>query len=223
MNYNKVKFFSSISSLIGKKKLSYVTPKKNSINSLSELFEVNLSFNDKLSWSIDKSHVMYIASTVLARKPKRILEVGIGSGYVTTNLFYSLKYNGKGTLTCVDNWHDWHGKEPKHVKNLRDKGIKIITQSEKDFVKNCEDNSFDFLVSDGDHHNSGTWINEYLRIIENDGFMFFHDTNLKDDYPKLQLIEKRILQLQLPYFHYKISSRDDEQCENGLLFSINKK
>tara|TARA_B100000315_G_C14543823_1_gene572239 strand:- start:93 stop:764 length:672 start_codon:yes stop_codon:yes gene_type:complete len=223
MNYNKVKFFSSISSLIGKKKLSYVTPKKNSINPLSDLFSVNSSFNDTLSWSIDKSHVMYIASTVLARKPKRILEVGIGSGYVTTNLFYSLKYNGRGTLTCVDNWHDWHGKEPKHAKIFRKKGIKIITQSEKDFVKNCEDNSFDFLVSDGDHHNSGTWINEYLRIIENDGFMFFHDTNLKDDYPKLQLIEKRILQLQLPYFHYKISSRDDEQCENGLLFSINKK
>ena len=218
-----VKIIRIILRLIRLKKRTYVKPKIRSNNPLRDLLVVNSSYNDTNSWSIDNAHVMYIAGAVLSKKPENILEIGIGSGYVTTNLFYSLKYNGRGTLTCVDNWHDWDGKEPKHIKLMEKSGIKIINESEKEFVKNCADNMFDFLVSDGDHHNSGTWINEYLRIIQNNGFMFFHDTNLKDDYPNLQLIEKRIKELNLFHYHFKISTRNDEECENGILFVINNK
>ena len=209
--------------IINEKRPTYIKPKIRSNNPLRDLLAVNSSYKDTRSWSIDKAHVIYIAGAVLSKKPKNILEIGIGSGYVTTNLFYSLKYNNLGTLTCVDNWHDWHGKEPKHIKFMEKSEIKIINKSEKEFVKNCDDNMFDFLVSDGDHNNSGTWINEYLRIIQNNGFMFFHDTNLEDDYPNLQLIGKRIFELNLPHYHFKISTRNDEECENGILFVINNK
>jgi len=135
-----------------------------------------------------------------------------------------VKYNGKGKVTCVDNWKDRDYEVPVTIiKKLENAGVEVITSDEEDYVRSCESDKYDFLVSDGDHHRSGLWIDEYLRIVKHDGFMFFHDTNLVHAYPTLDLINKRIRELNLPHYHFTESSREWESCANGMLFAINKK
>jgi hypothetical protein len=137
---------------------------------------------------------------------------------------HALRYNGAGTLTAVDNWADHGGTEPPMAAEFRAAGVNIVAPvSEERFVRSAADDAYDLLVSDADHRRSGTWIDEHLRIVRHDGFMFFHDTNHPDSYKLLGLVEKRIRQLGLPYFHFTESSRPDERCEWGWLFAINKK
>jgi len=186
-------------------------------------FILNFDYKKKET-SIDLCHNMFIYGSVLSKKPDSILEVGIGYLYVTAALYMGMKYNGKGKMTCVDNWEDRDYNVPTIIVNrLEKEGIEIITSYEEDFVRKCESDKYDFLVSDGDHHRSGLWIDEYLRIVRHDGFMFFHDTNLAHAYPTLDLINKRVKELNLPHYHFTESSREWENCTNGMLFAINKK
>jgi predicted O-methyltransferase YrrM len=192
------------------------------MKNLQELFNVIVGFENTNHVAIDAAHALFISGAVLSKKPSNILEVGIGTGYVTAHLLYSIAYNKVGKLTCIDNWNDTGGKEPPHIQSIRDAGVNVIVQYEHQFVPSCEDNTYDFVISDGDHRNSHKWIDEYLRITQNDGFMFFHDTNCKH-YPNLNVIEKRVKECGLFNYHFTVSSREDEECENGLLFAINKK
>lgn len=190
----------------------------DNMNSFFSLFN-----NPQSIVAVDKSHALYVVGALLSKKPEKVLEVGIGTGFLSMGLLMGLRYNKKGTLTCVDNWMDWQGIEPPEMSSLRDAGVNIIAPiAEKDFVMNCPSNEYDFIISDGDHLNSGEWVDEYLRITKPDGFMFFHDTNQHDVFPSLALIEKRVKELDLPYFHFTQSSRTDEHCERGLLFVINR-
>ena len=68
------------------------------------------------SSSVDFCHNLLIFSTVLSHKPKNILEVGYGSGFVTTSLVEAIKINNVGNLTLVDNWRDWNYEMPKFIK-----------------------------------------------------------------------------------------------------------
>ncbi len=95
--------------------------------------------------------------------------------------------------------------------------------AEEAFVRSCPDDEFDFLISDGDHFHSGTWVDQHLRITRHDAFLFFHDTNQAERFPSLSLIEKAISGRGLPYYHFKENSRPDEHCDRGWLFAINKK
>ena len=182
-------------------------------------------FNDQQSIvAVDKSHALYIIGSLLSKKPDRVLEIGIGTGFLSAGLVMGLRYNQKGTLTCVDNWQDWQGVEPQEISILRSAGINLVAPvSEEEFILSCPEDEYDFVVSDGDHFNSGSWVDEYFRITKPDGFMYFHDTNQHDVFPSLALIEKRVKELNLPHFHFTQSSRPDEFCERGLLFVINKK
>ena len=174
--------------------------------------------------AIDVAHNLLLIGALVAQKPERVLELGIGSGYVTRSLIAGLRYNQRGTLTAVDNFLDWNGAEPPYVAELRASGVNVVApMEEKEFVFAAPSEAYDFMVSDADHSRSGTWIDEHLRIVRDDGFMFFHDTNHPTKYKSLKLIEKRIKELGLPYYHFTQNSRPDERCDRGWLFAINRK
>lgn len=194
------------------------------IQNLQNYFSLILKFKDDNVLALDRCHNIFLIGALLSKKPENILELGIGTAYVTLSLIHAIAYNKKGRLTSVDNFNDWGGQEPEWIDKIKKAGVNVVAPAEeKEFVSNCASDTYDFLISDADHFNSGLWVNEHLRIIQHDGFMFFHDTNLKEEFPNLMLIEKRIKELGLPYYHFTDNSRPDEHCERGWLFAINKK
>jgi predicted O-methyltransferase YrrM len=172
------------------------------------------------SVAIDRCHNMFMMGALLAKKPDDILELGLGSGYVTISLIHGVRYNGKGKLTCVDNWADARGASMEDLAaDLRKLGVNVVAPVEEyRFVSGCPSDAYDFLISDADHVNSGTWVDEHLRIVRSGGFLFFHDTNMLSEYPNMALITSRVKELNLCHYHFKESSRPDEQCERGWLF-----
>jgi len=186
-------------------------------------FNLLSTFNNNNVVAIDLAHNVFLVGAVLARKPENVLELGVGSGYVTNSLMHALRFNRKGRLTSVDNWFDWRGVEPAGVANLRAAGVNVITSGEEEFVRAAPSDAYDFLVSDADHFRSGAWLDQHVRIVQHDGFMFFHDTNQQPMFPSLGTIEGQIKERGLPHFHFKESSRPDERCQRGWLFVINKK
>ena len=172
---------------------------------------------------MDICHYMQIIGALVARKPQKVLEVGIGTALLTTGLVMGINFNQSGSLTCVDNWNDWNGVEPSEISILREAGVTVVAPvDEQQFIASCPDNSYDFVVSDGDHRNSWSWVDGYLRITKPDGFIYFHDTN-NCLFPSLSKIMDRVKELGLPHYHFTQNSRADECCERGLLFVINKK
>lgn len=193
------------------------------MNNLKLFFDL-LQNDNTLEVGMDKCHYLTILGSVISKKPDKILEVGIGTAFLTVGLQMGVQYNQKGSLTCIDNWSDWGGTEPAGIDDLRHAGVTVVAPvSEKEFLSSCPSNECDFVVSDGDHRNSWSWVNDYFRVTKPDGFIFFHDTNNRNMFPSLMRIEQRVIELGLPYYHFTTSSRPDEQCERGLLFVINKK
>lgn len=173
---------------------------------------------------MDYCHYLQIVGSLVAKKPEKILEVGIGTAMLTVGLLMGMRYNQKGHLTCVDNWRDWKGVEPSEIEALREAGVTVVAPvDERTFLSTCATGTYDFVISDGDHYNSGAWVDEYFRITKPEGFIYFHDTNNQDMFPALALITQRVKQLGLPHYHFTQSSRNDERCERGLLFVINRK
>jgi len=172
------------------------------------------------SVAIDRCHNMFMMGALLSKKPDDILELGLGSGYVTISLIHGVRYNGKGKITCVDNWADARGAFMEDLSaDLKKLGVNVVAPVEEySFVSGCPSDAYDFLISDADHVNSGTWVDQHLRIVRSGGFLFFHDTNELNLYPNMALIVKRVTELNLCHYHFKESSRPDEQCERGWLF-----
>jgi hypothetical protein len=182
------------------------------------------TLDDPTHVAIDRAHNVFLMGALLSRKPRDVLELGIGSGFVTRTLVEGVRYNGVGRVTAVDSWTDWRGDEPPIMGELRDAGVEVVAPvTEEEFVHQAPADAYDFLVSDADHRRSGTWVDEHLRIVRHDGFMFFHDTNHANRFKTLGLIEKRVRELGLPFYHFTESTRPDERCERGWLFAINKK
>lgn len=174
--------------------------------------------------ALDRAHNLLLFGMIASRKPRRVLELGIGTGFVSFSVMLALRYNGVGTLTSVDNWMDTGGQEPPHGRALKFLGAQVVApMDEREFVHAAKTDAYDLLVSDADHFRSGSWVDEHLRIVEHDGFLFFHDTNQPKQFPNLQLIEERVRALGLPHFHFRESTRGDESCDRGWLFVINKK
>jgi predicted O-methyltransferase YrrM len=191
---------------------------------LTPYFNLLSTFNNSNNVvAIDLAHNVFLVGAILARKPDNVLELGVGSGYVTASLIYALRFNRKGRLTSVDNFFDWGGSEPAHVGSLRGAGVNVIIKGEEEFVRAAPSDAYDFLVSDADHFRSGGWLDQHLRLVQHDGFLFFHDTNQPQMFPSLATIEGQIKERGLPHFHFKESSRPDERCQRGWLFVINKK
>lgn len=186
---------------------------------------MNIVLNRPSKAAIDVAHGMLILGSLMSSKSKNILEIGIGTGFVTSMLLNAIEYNQIGSLTSIDNFHDLGGNLPNQVlENLKTKpNIKIIAPvEEKDFVFSCEENSFDFLVSDGDHLHAGEWTDQIFKIMVPDSIMFFHDVN-NPGYSNLKNYKTRADELNKPNFLFKESSRVDEDCHRGILMVINKK
>jgi predicted O-methyltransferase YrrM len=188
----------------------------------AEDVRINLAFLDRACnhTAIDKCHAMMIYGSALAHKPRRILELGIGTGLVTGALLSAIGYNGLGDLTCVDICLDFGGEEPTHFDCLREAGARIVIARERDFLSEAQADSFDFLVSDADH--SAVWIEEYFRVTASGAICFFHDTNTLD-YAGLYGIAGYAERAGYSHFHFTRSSRPDERCERGILMVVNGK
>lgn len=166
--------------------------------------------------AMDLCHTFFIFGSALAKKPQKCLELGVGTGSVTLALINALAYNGRGSLTCVDNWADWLGVRPPFAANLEKvPGVRVVDSSERDFVYNCPSGEYDFLVSDADHE--GDWFGEHLRIARDGGFLFFHDTN-NPDCPAMKKVLEGVRERGLVHYHFVEGTRPDERCGRGLLF-----
>jgi glycosyltransferase involved in cell wall biosynthesis len=194
------------------------------MENLRHYFDHILTFDYSDPSAVDCCHNLFLIGAVLSKKPDNILELGIGAGSLTIGLIHALRYNGKGKLTCVDNWFDWGGHEPAGIEKVRAAGVNVVAPiDEAQFVKDCPTDAYDFLISDADAFLSGLWIDEHLRVTADKGFMFFRNTNRSADLPHLARIEKRLQELGLYYYHFTEKSRPDEHCDAGWLFAINDK
>src|SRR5262245_1770788 len=88
-------------------------------HSLVPFFNLVLGFDHRNPIAIDRAHNIFVIGAVLSKKPRNVLELGIGTGYLTMSLVHALRYNQMGQLTSVDNWFDTHGLEPKLADELR--------------------------------------------------------------------------------------------------------
>jgi predicted O-methyltransferase YrrM len=172
--------------------------------------------------ALDLAHAALLAGAVASLKPARVLELGVGSGYTTRAVLQALAWNGRGELTCVDNWADWGGREPPHAQALRDAGAVLVTAGESDYLVRCPDDHFDVLVSDADHQQSDRWLDLHLRVVRDGGWLFFHDT-ANASFPNLGLVVRKVEALGLAHRHFTEGSRPDERCERGWLLVINRK
>lgn len=186
---------------------------------------INLTLQKPNNAAIDIPHGMLILGALLSAKPKNILEIGIGTGFITNLLLDGIEYNQIGTLTSIDNYHDLGGNLPNRVLDalkLRSNINIIAPIEERDFVNQCSINHFDFLVSDGDHNNADQWVDRIFDIMKPNSFMFFHDVN-NSGYPNLKKYQTRAIELNKPNYLFNYSSRNDEECERGILMVINHK
>jgi len=186
---------------------------------------MNISLIKPNGAAVDVAHGMLIFGSMLSAKPNNILEIGIGTGFITNLLLDGVAYNQSGHLTSVDNFYDLGGNLPNQVldKLKQRNSLSIIAPiEEKDFILSCKDNQYDFLVSDGDHVHAGEWVDEIFRIMKPNSFMFFHDIN-NTGFPGLYNYKTLSDKYNKPNYLFTKSSRDDEECHRGLLMVINKK
>jgi predicted O-methyltransferase YrrM len=168
---------------------------------------------------IDKSHAYLLTGLVMANKPTKLLEIGLGGGESCNAILKGLEYNATSfDYTIVDNWHDWGGNIPDGVLEQYGHRCKLITSSELDFIFTTQD-KFDFIMSDGDHHNADKWFGHvYDNLLQENGILIYHDVNLfEDDFPNLKNILYKVQSLKINHHLFNKNSLTNERCQRGLL------
>ena len=163
--------------------------------------------------AMDACHYALIYGFAVATKPRRVLELGIGSGGCTRMLLEAIRFNGIGHLTAVDNWFDWGGQRPEGLPE--DPALTILEATESQFIHGGLD-QFELIVSDADHFHADRWIDGTLRRLAPGGVAFFHDV-CNPMFPNLAKIEHCARQEGYHCRVFATSSRADERCERGLL------
>jgi predicted O-methyltransferase YrrM len=180
---------------------------------------------------IDQCHLDLLAGLIKCQKPKKVAELGFGSGKSVKTLLDALEYNTNDyDYTLVENWIDWKGKpQLDKLEFMKDyKNVKIVCANEIDFVFNTPD-TYDFILSDADHWNADKWFDYvYSRLLNPGGILVYHDVSLGPEkvdlyFKNLDNIYHRCNELGLNYVHYNKSTRDDEKCERGLLLIFKSK
>ncbi|MBF0485530.1 MAG: class I SAM-dependent methyltransferase [Candidatus Omnitrophica bacterium] len=170
--------------------------------------------------AIDIAHDFFILGSLLSRKPHNILELGIGSGFVSQMLLAAIRTNRRGTLTSVDSLWDWKGVRPPHFDSIESGGGRIVIEEEESFLVRQDSGRYDFIISDGDHVNMYFFIDKIFRVAKKDAFIFFHDTN-NPMFSNLLKIEAIVRKAGHPCYHFKDKSAEGERTDRGLLFVIN--
>lgn len=194
----------------------------NSVPSKGFEIDFNLRLYKPCGGSVDLCHGLTVFGVGVSAKPKNILELGIGTGFITSILLRVIQYNQIGELTCVDNFHDLGGNLPQTtLDQLKQTQAKIFAPiEEKEFVHSVNENTYDFLVSDADHNHAGEWAEQIFKIMKPNSFMFFHDINGYENLKNyLYLSEK----YNKPHFLFQENSTNYEECNRGWLMVVNKK
>lgn len=168
--------------------------------------------------SVDLAHATILAGVVASTKPDLVLELGYGGGYTTNAILQALRWNTRGRLIIVDNWFDWNGIEPPGIAGVTD--AEVVVCDEEQYVRNCESQKFDILVSDADHSHSHKWVEHHFRIVKQGGILFFHDVT-NDGFVNLRAIVEFVRDRGYPHFLFNKSSRSDENCHRGWLMVAN--
>lgn len=164
--------------------------------------------------SIDSNHIELIYSLIICHKPNNCLELGIGSGLTTKRIVQAFDYNEiVPNIDCVDNFFDWNGNCPDHIKELT--SINIIINNEYDFLTSCN-KKYDFIISDADHNNTDRWLDKTLQLLNAGGMLIYHDvTNV--EFPNLKKLIEQAKTLRLNHMLFTKNSKMNERCNRGLL------
>lgn len=163
---------------------------------------------------IDNNHIELIYGLILSNKPKSCLELGIGSGLTTKKIIEAFEYNKIiPNIDCVDNFYDWSGNIPQHIKELNT--INLIMSDEYSYIQSCK-KKYDFIISDADHMNAHKWVKETIDLCNNNGIIIYHDVT-NPIFPNLYEIILQIKKLNLRYFLFNRNSLSEERCDRGLL------
>ena len=178
-----------------------------------------MQFWDSFEWkpvAVDKCHAILLYGIITSIKPDNVLEIGIGSGFITKTILHALNYNGKGHLKSVDNWYDWRGKEPKHVQELRDMGCNIVAPIEEEVFVKSEKKTYDIIMVDGNHNEGGNWAEDTYRLLNDGGMLFAHDVD-QERYPTLKRYIEIAKERKYNFSVFNKNSLNNEECDRGLL------
>lgn len=172
--------------------------------------------------AIDLAHNMLLFGALLSAKPDKVLEIGVGTGLATETLIHGIQYNKKGSLDCVDSLYDLHGNFPTalYERLLAHPLVNFIESGEDEFLQTLDSDSYDFVLSDGNHFNTN-W-DKIFDITTPNGFIFCHDVS-NPGYPNLMNYKIRADELGKPNHLFNKNSRPSEDCSRGFLMIINKK
>lgn len=175
-------------------------------------------FPSQNSQALDYAHAHLIAGLVLAHKPLKVLELGVGSAYLTSVVLEALRENGRGRLTSVDNFFDWNGKKPFHIIDLQETNPDwdLIVEDESIFLQRSPSEAYTFIISDGDHTRGYQTAPDLFRTAAPGSVLVFHDTS-SEIFRLLARLPKRCRQLGFDNFHFNSKSKPEENTDRGLL------
>ena len=175
-------------------------------------------------FAVDDAHTALLFGLLVSAKPLDIFEMGVGTGHTSNVILDAIAYNGRGKLTCVDNWFDWWhsnpGQEPPVAQKIRDRGATIVVQTEEEWTRSAPTDSADFILSDCDHVGAHKYLDETMRVLRPGGLILFHDI-CNVTYPGLCEFPKRLAHLNPIVF--STSTRADESCYRGIMLAMNAK
>lgn len=184
---------------------------------------------------VDICHGDLIANLVKCHKPKKVLELGFGSGFTSRKILEALETNETGplvstygppaTYTLVDNWLDWreNGVPPPDMTEFQTPRTTIVQMNEHDFVFRARE-KWDFIFSDADHFNTEKWF-EYVfdNLLSEKGILIYHDIcelpppNGEFWFPNLTKILDKTRERKLSHYLFNKDSLVSERCWRGLL------
>lgn len=167
--------------------------------------------------AVDHAHAALLFALVMAHKPGKLLEIGMGSGKTADAILEALDFNGgEHSYTLVDNWYDFGGVMPDEVRRKYAGRITLVSADEATFVAGCRER-YDFIFSDGDHHSADQRFERvYDELLNDGGILAYHDV-ANPKFPNLARITQACARRGLQHHVFSRSSRPDERCERGLL------
>lgn len=147
-----------------------------------------------------------------------VLGLGVGSAAITRVLLAAVAENTKGSITSVDNFFDWAGREPDHIAALRREAPEwnLVIADETTFLRNSNSGVYDLIVSDGDHTRGYQNAPDAFRVARSGAVLIFHDTN-HANFRLLARLPARCRQLGFTNTHFTAVSQAGEHTDRGLL------